>query len=200
MLGYRLGWLIVACAVVLGLPVVAAPYTETYVFTPAPYTDLYDLNHEHYYSWGIDWAYAGAPEDIVSATLTFHDIWNDDPITNKLFMNLLDSAPAGVTRYYDSNAVESNAFTEGPGVHLFATWSDPDLGFPNRTTESFALPSSYYAWLTDGNFGLGLDPDCKFFNNGVDLTIVSKAPELPPGLLLAAVPFAGLVIRRFRRH
>ena len=39
--------------------------------------------------------------------------------------------------------------------------------------------ASYFSWLSDGNFGFGIDPDCHYYNDGItfNITTTHEAPE-----------------------
>lgn len=84
---------------------------------------------------------------------------------------------------------------------LVGTWSDPLGGSPTGFNLSFTINPVYFSWLTDGNFGFGIDPDCHYYNSGVTLT-VETVPE--PGTILmfgtGLVGLAGVVRRRYRRR
>lgn len=83
--------------------------------------DLNDLDHHLMYAWRIqDSALAG--KTIGSATLTFTNMYNWDNNTNRLFIDLLDTAINGssVTRYGDTNSGDGKLnyvsyFTDNPG-------------------------------------------------------------------------------------
>ena len=194
---------LIAVSACLAAPAVAST-GGTYTFA-GPGT-LNDLDHYHFYTWGIDWTLPG-DEGITSATLTFHDIWDWQPETDFLWVNLLDDAPSGLADfgYNSKDKGELNAYEEelaaGTGVALPGSpWDDPNGGDPSlATTVSFDVPFAYFGWMSDGNFGFGIDPDCHYYDGGVDL-VIKTAPELPPVLLLTAVPVMGMVIGRFRRR
>jgi len=188
-----------------------ASVEATYTFVPTPASlGPAGLNHDKYYSWGIDWTKPDN-EVISSATLTFHNIYNDPTVppyelANLLWTDLLNSQAAGVTSGYDSygwpNLKTTDQYTPqiiaGTAAALPGTpWVDNNDMVPK--TVSFSVPEGYFGWLSDGNFGFGVDPDCYYRLTGVDL-VIKTAPELPPGLLLAAVPLAGMVVRKFRRR
>lgn len=69
----------------------------------------------------------------------------------------------------------------------------------------YNIPSTHLSWLADGNFGFGIDPDCHYYNNGVELKIVTSStnqviPE-PLSVLLASLGMGTLGgLRRFTRR
>lgn len=187
-------------AVVIATPVLAwaTPVTTpvTHTFTPSP-GDLYDLDHGWYYTWGIDLDLA-AGESVTAATLTFNDIRNWDNNANVLYVHLLDTVPAGVQRGRD-NQGGGNYF-----VNVYADVQSHLVTYQNLTTTPQDLVYEFDAadlaalngYLADDRFGLGFDPDCHFYNNGVSLA-VTVIPE-PASLLLTLLGGLGLYLRRGR--
>ncbi len=173
--------------------VVGGACAGTYTFQPSP-TDLYDLDHYYYYTWGINWTLP-AGERIVSAKIEYTQIYNWDRNANILYTHLLNSAPVGVKTTYD-NQGGGNAFA-GQGV-LLGTWSDKD----SATTKDnlvYNIPSANLSWLADGNFGFGIDPDCHFYNCGVKCTVTTTTVPEPGSLVAfgtALISLAGFARRR----
>ncbi len=159
---------IVAWALTLS---VGAAHAEVYTYTPSP-PDCWDLDHERFYTWGIN------VSDMVGATimemeLTIENISNGDSDANVLFLNLLDWCPLGTHRINDNGNQFQNAFanygvpidaftdTNGPGTTEDLHYRFSDLG----------LLDAANAFSDDGVIGIGLDPDCHFYNAGITLTI-----------------------------
>ncbi len=169
-----------------------------YQFMPSP-ADLYDLDHDYAYSWGIDWTHTD--EVIHEARLTFHNIHDWRPEDGDiLYMNLLDNATPGLTEYFDDQAFGN--YFEGQGVPL-GTWTDPNGSYYGpgvNVSFSFSdagLLSTLNNFASDGNFGLTFDPDCHYFNDGVELTVITDVPE-PSTFLLFGLGAVGLAAFRKR--
>lgn len=151
-------------------------------FEPIPY-NLYDLDHGYYYSWGIDWQIPDN-EVLTSAILSFDNInnWAIEP-DDKLYVNLLNSATPGVFFNIDGQAI-GNAFN-GSGSELFI-YTDTDESVPDNIAYNFngAQLSLLNGALADGNFGLGFDPDCHYFNNGINLKLTTSVVPEPISCVL----------------
>jgi len=203
--------LVVLC--LLASPVVAD--ISTYTFVPRP-LDLYDLAHANYYTWGIDWDLPTG-ETISSATLTFNNIWDwteeSDRLSTHLLNNVMDPngnlAPNWRTTstgsyYYQTitlvgtdNSAATDQF-QGQGV-LLGRWDDPNGGHngANAVNLSYAISPDNFSWLSDGNFGFGIDPDCHYYNSGIQFTITTRPNSVPavpvPGAVLLGAMGLGLV-------
>jgi len=165
-----------ACSVLL-CPLVAS--ADTLTFQPTP-VDLYDLDHYRYYRWGI--ADDGFADIVVTgATLFFDNIRNWDNNPNDLYVHLLDYAPPGVTVGWDGQG-GGDAFA-GQGVlleHYEDLPSTPqDITYTFDASEITALNT----YMQNGNnFGLGFDPDCHYWNDGVTLTLEYVPEPMTMGL------------------
>ena len=145
---------------------------------PTP-SDLYGLEHGHYYSWGIDWAVPPG-QTIVGATLSIDNIRNWNNSENDLWIHLLDSVSSGVTSDTDNKNEQIDAFA-GQGIllaHLEDLTTSPiDVVIAFGAGEIAALAS----YAADGNFGFGFDPDCHFWNCGITFEVQTRpAPSPPP--------------------
>jgi len=144
-----------------------------YTFQPSP-ADLYGLDHNKYYTWGIDFTIPNG-QPIIEAVLTFEDIYDwsveDD---DHLYTHLLDNPPSGVVAQNDWQGGGDNF--SGQGI-LIGDWSDPgggsSTGFDlvyDFTTDQLATLNTYAA---DGRFGFGIDPDCHYYNDGIEFKITT---------------------------
>jgi len=155
-------------------------------FVPIP-ADLGDLSHSYAYTWGIDFELPQG-QYVDFASITFTDIrnWQNEP--NTLFVNLLDSAAYGVSTVVDSPAA-GNFFGSAAGAQELFQYSDADASTFETFTYTFnagqlaALNSA----LADANFGIGFDPDCHYYNNGIKMDITTKVVPEPISCLLFVV-------------
>jgi len=166
----------------------------TYFFNPTP-SDLYDLEHKRYYTWGIDWDHTN--EAITAAVLTCNGIYEWRREVDSLYMHLLDDPSLGVTIGTDYQG--GGDYFAGMGEYI-STWSDPNGGSAYRTNLSYSL-SDYglidelNSFAADGRFGFGFDADCHYFNNGVGLEITTSPIPEPGTLSLLGIGFAWIGMR-----
>lgn len=158
------------------------------VFTPNP-IDLGELPHAWYYTWGMDLALPQG-QTITGVVLTLHGIYNESPGDNQLYLHLLDNVAAGVVEYHDVDA-DGDSFAN-QGV-LIAAWSDPvgGAGGAGDLTFTFSaddpLLAALNAYAADGQFGLGIDSDCLYYNNGITVTVTTVAIPAPGAILLGSI-------------
>ena len=153
-------------------------------YEPSP-TDMYDLDHGDYYIWGIDLASAdgyNSGDEIDSAQINLTNIHNYNSSTNILFIHLLDNADVGLYRGRDNRLVEEDFFLN-QGT-LIAEWRNDPAGVAVDLTLTFDadMLAALNTYAADDIIGFGVDPDCHFYNDGVELSITTSATYAPaPG-------------------
>lgn len=170
----------------------------TYKFSPIP-NDLADLDHSLAYEWGIDWSLPNG-ETVVGASIfldEFHN-WKDEP--NDLYVSLLNTADRGVKTFTDNQP--GGDYFSGTGLllnqfhNVSHVASDVTYDFTNDELTVFKV------FLADGNFGLGFDSDCHFWNNGIYLSIETEtaATPVPAPILLLGTGLMGMAGFRLRQR
>ena len=184
-------------AALLAVPALAGPSVVTkYQPTPA---DMYDLDHWKYYVWTIDLGFEATQyKPIVGAVLSFDNITNFAAQDNIMYLHLLDAGMndvVGLAVMNDNSHFGGDAFE---GEALIGTYVDTNdtPGQPLvREDISFTFDADLIALMNqyaqDGRIAIGVDPDCHFFNDGVELTVTRIVPA--PGALLLGSLGMGLV-------
>jgi len=178
-------------AIVLLIGIMApSAMSSIYTFVPSP-EDLWGLDHDYYYSWGIEWN--NPNERIIDAVLTFNNIYDYRVEPNdSLYMHLLDNPAVGTEAGYEGYT--TGDYFEGQGS-LIDIWSDPNGGAPNGThlrysLRDMGLVGTLNEYASDGVFGFGFDPDCHYYNSGVQLQVITAVPE-PATMLLVGMGLIG---------
>ena len=148
------------------------------------------------YEWGINLDLP-AGEQITSATLHFDNFW-EASFNDTLYVHLLEDATPGVSYSgwdWDSNA---DSFA-GQGI-LLTQLEDVPI-WANDYTYDFDLSeiAALMAFSSDGNFGIGFDPDCGYHGQ-ISMDIETSPVPIPSAMLLLGSGLLGLVRLRKRNN
>jgi hypothetical protein len=192
--------------------------------------DVWDLDHTHYHTWGINNFSIPTGRVVTEATLTFYNInnWtaaeNNDP-RQVLNVWLLDSAlnptrsgseegmpPSGrVIQYNDTDNGPDNlaGWLYSDKVKI-GTYHDSNGGpFGDvinlvYTFSTLGLLDELNAYINNGhNFAMGFDPDCHYYNCGIRLEICTGLRHVPDGgatLLLLGIGLLAMYGIKRRLH
>jgi hypothetical protein len=158
-----------------------------------------DLDHYYYYVWSMN----DVAQPVGGLNIVFHDISNWTREANWLSVYLFD-LPSGTAstwqRVYDNQSTSSPDWSAlyATAVSL-GTWSyistAKDVVF--SITDAAVL-----AYLSNGgSFGIGIDPDCHYYLDGITVeTMPQTAPVPEPATLLllgCGLMGAGVFRKRF---
>lgn len=195
---------------------------DVLTFVP-PDADIDDLDHHKAYTWRVNNVNLQG-QSITGARLIFKNIANWDSNPNRLFVHLLDNARYSGVRSFTDDLDSTN----NPGDILD---DFVDTRYHNRSDwlvesgtartalfdRSFSTtPSTYvynfdaaeiaalFAYITNGgNFAIGFDPDCHFFNDWIKLEITTGSPPPqvpePATMVLLGTGLAGIYARKRRK-
>jgi hypothetical protein len=185
-----------------------------HTFTPPSATsDLGDLDHSSYYTWGILWN-VPTGEMITGAQLVYTNIYDwtveDDVLYTHLLTNNVTSTQ-WVQKTDYKTVVIVGTDNEGGGDKfadkgpLLDQWNDPQGGYARNYDRVVNIPhydaqnNDLFAMLSDGNIGFGIDPDCHYYNQGVTLSITTCHMPAPGAVILgiAGLALVGRIKRRF---
>lgn len=190
--------IVLACIVTLG--VIAIPANAglfQFQFQPVP-ANLYNLDHHKYYAWKIHFS-PPSGETIIGASLFFDDIRNWDDNANILYVSLLNGndLTTALTMGTDNQGGGDNTLGFSGAVSL-ETYSlsttAKDITYNFDSSEIATLNT--YA-LADSNFGIGFDPDCHYWNDGITLTVTTTPV---PGAVLLGILGLGVAGVKLRKH
>jgi hypothetical protein len=213
--------IIVICSL-LSAPFIARDARAGVVYYQPNPTDLNDLDHHMVYTWRIGNINTSG-HVITDAKISIKDIANWDANPNTLFIHLLDTAKtAGVASFVDDPSNE----TPVPSSQIIDDFAD--ARYHNRsdwlvaagtaymflTSQSFSTtPTNYlYTFTADQlralntyvangrDVALGFDPDCHYFNDGLEFTITTAAVPEPSSLVVASTGVLILVGYAWRRR
>jgi hypothetical protein len=177
-----------------------AAYAGDYSFMPDP-KDMDGFDHHYYYSWGIQWNVPSG-EQITEAKLIIKNIWDwTEEDDDQLFVHLLDDPQPGVHSGFDDQGGGDYFNNQGP---LIGVYSDPVGGHSRNydlvyNLKDLGLIPTVNAYASNGVFGFGFDPDCHYFNDGVELQVHTEPVPEPASLI--GLGIAGLaMLRRKRKH
>jgi hypothetical protein len=182
----------------------ANAFATTYTFSNTD-VNIWNLSHSSAYEWGINWSLP-SDESISAAYLEIFNVNNlTDDRVNILYVDLLNASNVGQFRLADSTP-GSHDFFSGSNALQLGAYTDLIFPFGNIIPGDYLkydVPNTNYVWLSDGNFGIGLDPDCVFFMTALKVTIETTTipvPEPTTMLLLGLglVSLAG-IRRRFKK-
>jgi hypothetical protein len=183
--------ILILVTVVFSACVNAAVITHTPI-QPNP-ADVYDLVHENYYIWKVNLSIP-ADQTLISASLFIHNI-NDWQIEagDELYMSLLDKSEMdkavndkNMTKAAGSDIyVGTDNGTVGDALNgydqVFAVyedkneyqdkyhrWINPSENFTYNFGAAEIVSLNSYVITNNGVFGIGLDPDCHYYNSGFE--------------------------------
>ena len=173
----------------------SAAHCAEYTFVPDP-SNLGNLSHSYSYTWGFD---LDIPDDeiVVGAQITFFQIYNWKALEqDRLYVHLLDDVDAGFTQIVEPDP--AGDYFEGQGL-LLGVFHDVD-GPASRDDLTYDIPHAQLGWMMDGNSGFALDPDCHYYNRGVEVVVETEVAAIPePASLVALLCGLGGVIWKRRK-
>lgn len=217
---------------IVGLSAALAVNAATYSFVPSDGAgdpdDIWDLDHYKYFTWGIKNFSLPVGQVVTSATLTFNNINNwtasENNGTNWLNVWLMDralvegnfttgTAADGKLKMYADNQAPSDIFdTWQPTINktkigVYTDYSGGPNGDVINLTFNFSLYqiSKFNQYIQNGNnFALGFDPDCHYWNTGVNFQVITaeagnstNVPDQTATLALISIGLASIL--GFRR-
>jgi hypothetical protein len=166
--------LAIAAAMVLVVAVTAAADDELF-YSPSP-SDLNDLPHGKYFTWGIDVSEIGNRQ-ILEVELFVNNITNHNNGENVLYIHHMDDADLGVNEFNDNQSLFVDDLDgTGPLVDEFhdtnGSSTREDLHY---VYSALGILDDFQADAVDDTVAVGMDPDCHFWNHGVCLKITVES-------------------------
>jgi len=186
-------------------------------FQPSP-ADLDGLDHHYSYSWRIDNINPSSPITVTSATLTFNNIQNWDTSPNMLFVYLLDTATqSGVNTFQDHPLDEApigdivDHFANGAVIPSLLTASTAKIklfqqSFTTTPTDfTYTFTSAQLVTLSQyinngDDLAFGFDPECHFFNDGVNFNMTFAPVPEPASLMPVSILVTVSIFLEARRR
>ncbi len=185
----------------------------------------FDLDHHYAYTWKLSGLTIPAGHTITSASICLKDIANWDTATNRLFVHLLNTSTYGggsdgIQSTLDSLNDDSisDYFAGVNGLGPSGLGADNTKLFDedwNKVGQNGYVATNYVynfnaaqlnalaAYIAaNGDIAFGFDPDCHYWNNGINFsftTAVTSTPE-PISMALLGTGLAGLYVRRRRQQ
>lgn len=164
--------------------------------------DMGDLSHSAAYEWMVNiGAYTQGKGNVLSVTLCIEDIYNNDLSQNELFISLLDiNTPKyplnKVVGFSDNHLMIEDYFGSQSGnwTHYSYVGSYIDNDGPlTHENISFTMDLSTFNQYTSDNgwIGIGLDPDCHFYNSKIKLVVEVPEPSSLSMLILGMTLLGG---------
>ena len=136
---------------------------------------------------------------IHSATLRFKSLRNYNNASNRLYVQLLDTAPEGVRWYWDNQGGGNNFAGQGTPLVTYQNLTTTPLTREHDfDTAQLAALNSYMQ--NGGDFALGIDPDCHFYNCGVELDLECGVIPEPASVGVLAIGAVVALLRRRRKQ
>jgi hypothetical protein len=180
--------ILLAIVLMIAMGAVAAN-AAVYTFTPGD-KDLADLDHNNFYSWGINWTHSS--ETITGATLKIFNIWDwvnerNDSLYIHLLNNVNPSNPNPSVVIGTDNEGGGDHFVGTPRIGTFTDLQggaqhNPKLNLTYDLGALGLLPTLQTYVSDDANhrFGFGFDPDCHYYNDSIQVCITTGTP--PPSV------------------
>jgi hypothetical protein len=140
-----------------------------------------DLDHYYYYVWSLK----DVAGPVSGLNVVFHSVRNWTLEENWLSVVLFDLPDAGTSW---SRVADNQSLTKPDWTALYSTAVSLGTWSYDGTTQDVVFSitdQAVLAYLTNGgNFGIGIDPDCHFYNRGISVETLPAAPVPEPTTLL----------------
>ena len=191
------------------------------VIQPSP-ADAYDLDHANYYIWQVNLSLA-EEQILTSVSIHFNNI-NDWQIESgdKLYISLMNenelnnavqdknmtkASGSDLYKGTDNQAVGNALDGYGQVLAVYEDnneywsywnhqWINPAEDFTyNFSASEINLLNSYIS--NGGVFGIGLDPDCRYYNDGI--TLCYETDTIPEPATIAMLSIGSLILIRRKK-